>query len=257
MFAPITRSGARMEVQRGEQLIAKGQFDAARSAFNRAVQLDGKNAQAHAGLARVAEHGKDLKEAANQYRAAVRYDAGNFDYALSLANVLRETLVQGIDAETAEATLRAYEYARGLAPTRFEPLVAMATCYRILGDYDQAQKYAQQAVQINPSSLEALHEKGLICQARGEYQSGLATFRLALEINPNDVVAHNGCGQIYCVLARSRGNKGAENRQQAMVHFKRSLQIDSNQPEIQKMMDSLAPYEYKGVTVSQQRTSEN
>ena len=193
MFAPITRSGARMEVQRGQLAIAKGQFDSARNAFERAVELDGKNGQAHAGLARVAEHHKDFSAAADQYRAAVRYDPGNFEYAMGLANVLRASLADYDDKDAIAPTLRAYVYARDLAPERFEPFLALASCYRQLGDFDQAQKFLQQALQINPASLEALYEKGLICAARGEFQNGLATYRLILEMNPNDVTAHNGC----------------------------------------------------------------
>ena len=252
LLAPIVQSGARFEVRRGRDLLSKNQIDWARSAFSRAVDLDPQNADAHAGLGEIAVQRKDHAAAVEHFRSAVKYDPGSYNYAITLADFLRNGLGEFGDENAINSTMRAYDYAHHLQPDRIEPLVAMAMCQRLLGEYDVAMKSIQEALRINPSSGAAHNEKASIYQARAEYRNALAEYHQALELNPNDLDAHNGCGEIYTLLARSRGTKGSLNREQALAHFRRSLQISERQPRIREMIDALAPYEYRGVSVSEQ-----
>jgi Tfp pilus assembly protein PilF len=251
ILAPITQGGARMEVQHGRQQLSSQNYDSAASAFARAVKLDPQNANAHYGLGQIAARNKEYDAAAEHFRSAVKYDPGNFDYAIALADFLRDNLTESSDESALNSTLRAYDYAHHLDPQRPEPLIALAMCQRLFGEYDQASKAIDEALLINPSSIPAHNEKAAISQARGEYRAALEEYRIALEINPNDIEAHNGSGEVYAVLARTSGTRGSMNRKQALTHFRRSLQIDQSQPRIREMLDALALYEYRGVTVSQ------
>jgi Tfp pilus assembly protein PilF len=252
VFSPITQSGARFEVQRGQQQLNNQKFDSAAATFARAIKLDPQNAAAHYGLGQISVQRQDPATATDHFRSAVKYDPGNYDYAIALADFLRDSLTESSDEGALNSTLRAYDYAHHLDQQRPEPLIAMAMCQRLFGEYDQASKSIEEALQINPSSIPAHNEKAAISQARGEYRAALEEYRASLEINPNDIEAHNGCGAVYAVLARTSGNKGAINRKQAITHFRRSLQIDDRQTHVREMLDALAPYEYRGVSVSQQ-----
>ena len=77
-------------------------------------------------------------------------------------------------------------------------------------------------------------------------------FNQALRTDNRDSAAHNGCGLVNRALAEAGGARGSLARERAIAHFRRSLQINPHQPQIRSMLEQLAVYEWKAVTVTEE-----
>jgi tetratricopeptide (TPR) repeat protein len=65
----------------------------------------------------------------------------------------------------------------------------LGVCYRHLGRFDQAEKYLQQGLKLNPRDVPCLYNLGYIASRQGQYDLGERRLKQALEIDPNYVEA--------------------------------------------------------------------
>lgn len=250
LMEPIHKSTASWELKRAEDHAQRGRDESAADAFQRAIRHDPRCAAAHAGLARLRLQQGAMDQAAGSFRSAVKYDPQRFEYAMELADCLRIGAAQHADprAQLADA-IRAYQYAESLDGTRYEPVFGIGVSYRLLGDVDRALDHLRRAIGLNPAAVAPHIEKAAAHFARNEYRNALAEYRQILEIDPNSVAAHNGAGRVNAVLARARGPRGALARERAVAHFRRSLELGTDQADIRKSLAELEMYRYPGVQV--------
>lgn len=250
LMEPIHKSTASWELKRAEDHAQRGRYDSAADAFQRAIRHDPRCAAAHAGLARLRLRQGAFDLAAMSFRSAVKYDPQRFEYAMELADCLRAGAAQHADprAQLADA-IRAYQYAESLDRTSYQPVLGIGVCYRLLGDVDRALDRLRRAIALNPAAIAPHIEKAAAHFARSEYRNALAEYRQVLEMDPNNVAAHNGAGRVNAVLARARGPRGALARERAVAHFRRSIELIADQAEIRKALAELEMYRYPGVQV--------
>ncbi len=169
---------------------------------------------------------------------------------MELADCLRIGAAQHADPRVQLVdAIRAYQYAESLDRTRYEPVFGIGVSYRLLGDVDRALDHLRRAIALNPAAIAPHIEKAAVHLARNEFRNALAEYRHVLEVDPDNVSAHNGSGRVNAILARARGPRGALARERAVAHFRRSLELGADQADIRNALAELEVYRYPGVQI--------
>ena len=131
----------------GLALLRAGRFDEAQTHLERALELDPYAAEAHAGMAVVAERRGDLRDAVDAYRRTLRLDP-SLQTAL---NNLAWLLATASDPQLRdpEQALRLAQRAQRAAP-RPDPalLDTLAAAYAAQGRFEEALRVAQRAAEL-------------------------------------------------------------------------------------------------------------
>jgi tetratricopeptide (TPR) repeat protein len=65
------------------------------------------------------------------------------------------------------------------------------------GQYDQAIKDFDQAIEINPRYIKAYNNRGIVYRLRGQYDRAISDFNKAMEMNPLDPEAYNNLAWLF------------------------------------------------------------
>jgi Flp pilus assembly protein TadD len=132
----------------GETLLMLGQSDLAERHIRKALSYDPENPRYHSLLGFIYYTQYQWKNASHEYELALDREPWNRDYLRALANA---TFCSG-DRK------RGLEYLHEAAvfyPDNSGMLVELATAYLSIGDIASAKRYADEAVQVNPSDIMA------------------------------------------------------------------------------------------------------
>lgn len=189
--------------------------------YKKALEVDEKYAPAYAGLGETYSLWEGWKEQKGEKECGVFYD------------------------KSLEYGLKAVE----LAPNLSHSHRALATIYYALGRYEEAEREAKEAVNINPNDAEtyfilwkamgkdpdseyikraldlnpnllmAHNDLGTAYLAIGKYDNAVYHFRRAVEINPDSALAHNNLGHAWAEIGQI---------EEAIKEYKKSIEIDPN-----------------------------
>ncbi len=98
------------------------------------------------------------------------------------------------------ASLREYTLAAQLRHPSAEDLKWVALDYVLLGDYNDAQKWMYQSLQMNGSSADSWYDMGRIEYTQNLFKNAEICFQRALALSPRDVNAENNLGLTYEAL---------------------------------------------------------
>ncbi|MBI5762660.1 MAG: tetratricopeptide repeat protein [Planctomycetes bacterium] len=241
------------ELRQGDRLYAEQDENGARAVYERIVLKQPTHAGVNARLGRMAFQHGNYDEAVSRFREAMKAEPGNFHFALCLAQTLSRIATTAMDRPKAmEAAARAYRHAQSLDRTNFTATIQLAMCYREQGDFDKALETLREAARLYPNAAPIHVQLGEIYHSQNEFTKALEEYNLALKNDPKNLAAHNGCGVVNTALASKGGAKGSLARERAVAHFRRSLALNTNQPQIRGMLDQLEPYQWKAVTVAEE-----
>lgn len=105
------------------------------------------------------------------------------------------------DNQPAES-LREYTRAAQLRRPSAEDLKWVALDYVLLGDYDDAQKWMYQSLQMNRNSADGWYDMGRIEYTQNLFKNAETCFQRALALSPRNVDAENNLGLTYEALFR-------------------------------------------------------
>jgi tetratricopeptide (TPR) repeat protein len=125
----------------GTALAAQGKYDAAVAEIVKAIQLEPKNAEAHAWLANVREHQHRPAEAIEQYRIAL---AQQPDFRIARLELAKTLLFSGRSLEAIPVLLPALQVEDENTPVA---MMFLVQAYVNTGDRATARKYLEQAHQ--------------------------------------------------------------------------------------------------------------
>lgn len=92
--------------------------------------------------------------------------------------------------------------------------------YHQMMQLEQARKYYERAMKLNPKYSEAINNLGTVHYARKSYRRAISCYRKALGVNPNSASIHSNLGTAY--FARKNYAKASE-------EYEKALQLD---PEV-------------------------
>jgi DNA-binding winged helix-turn-helix (wHTH) protein/Tfp pilus assembly protein PilF len=180
-----------------EEVTRKEQFEQARSNALKALELDPFVAEAHAVLATVkVKHDRDPQGAEQSFEQAI---ALNANCAMAYSRYTLFLVAMGRLKDALQHARRAQE----LDPVSPDANASLAYGLYLARAYDEAIRYCEQALALEPGFLEALVLLGLSYEQKGMYANAIDQFRKAKDANPEsteplELLAHTSAsiGQI-------------------------------------------------------------
>ena len=242
--AAAGRAKAVRSVERGQTALASHDLDEAKTQFARAASSDPKSAAAQAGLGRVYAARRALDKAADHFRQAMKLDPQTASHCIGLGDVLLQQAQTSMErGKVLALAIRAYRHGLSLDAKAYDAAMGLAACYRLTGDYDRAIRSTRQAQRINPMSAEPHIVLAGVYEAQNDMRKAMRAYRMALRLAPDDSAIHNACGALNVRLTQRGGAEARIARQRACAHFRKSLQMQPNQPQIRRLLAGLEQQE--------------
>jgi tetratricopeptide (TPR) repeat protein len=189
-------------LEEGNKLFNEGKFDEAISAYKKFLEKNPSAYQVHFNIGNCYKEKGDFEKAIEEYNI-----------------VLSETKAKGVDLKGEKL------YAKTLA--------AMGEVLVKKGDYQSAQTYFQQSLDLNPQDENLAYNVGEIYFSSGKIEEAIQFFNLAIQIKPQWSEPYLKLGYVYL-------NKN--DLEKAKEMFKKYLELAPDAPnaeEIKKVIQSL------------------
>lgn len=177
--------------QEARELMARGEWDAARARLDAYLSKEAENAQAWFEAGWLSERQGDPKAAAGLYGCALARDPANVPAALNLARLAQD------DPGRAESILRA---ALDKAPGEPRLLNALGASLRAQRKLDQAESLARRVLERHPRDATAWRNLAAVESDRGQVRLAESALNNARKLDPKDAGIANSLG----VLAMRR-----------------------------------------------------
>ena len=172
----------RHPLRRARCELGRGQRDAARESFARAVELGEPTGSAHAGLADLALENGDVATALTHRQAAVRARPESAPYRNDLA------LALAMSGDLA-GSLREFETCATLAPPTAEVHHNWGTALLRQNRSEEATRHFEQALELEPSSPGTLFNLATIRERQGRRDEAIELYRRAAALDPGGPAA--------------------------------------------------------------------
>lgn len=130
-------NAGRLEEEKGERETALG-------FYRKCIQLDKKNAKAHAAIGYILFLGKQFKEARDELDTAISLNSEEYSCYYYLGKLLKETKSYG-------EAIKAFEKAQRSPEFKQKALIERSTCFMMANRLDSAQIDLQRAIEIDKS----------------------------------------------------------------------------------------------------------
>ncbi len=241
---------------KGTAHLEKGEYDQAISEFNKALEINPRDANAYFNRG-LAYHNKgQYDQAISDYTKALEINPGfaeaynnrgftcglkgQFDQAISDLNKALEinpsfALAYNnrgwayLAKDQLDQAISDLNKALEINPKFDLPYYNRGMVYAKKKQYDEAISEYTKALEINPRKAEAYISRGFAYHNKGQYDQAISDYTKSLEINPNYALAYNNRGWAYLAKdqfdqAISDLNKALEiNPRNAQAHFNRGI----------------------------------
>jgi eukaryotic-like serine/threonine-protein kinase len=178
-------------------------IDSAISAFNRALTLDPKYAEAYAGLGKAYwlgyEEGEGGSERMEKARSACNLAAANSpnlaEAHACLGNVYRAT-------GEYEKAVAQFQRATSLDPTSDESFRGLADVYQKLNRPSEAEATFRKAIGLRPQYWAGYSWLGVFYWQQGRYDDATKAFREVIALAPDNFRGYSDLGAMYVLLGR-------------------------------------------------------
>jgi len=164
-----------------------------------------------------------LEKAKDYFNQAIEKDPG---YAMAYVG-LASYYVAAPDyeplrrTETAPKAIAAAEKALAIDDTLADAHAAIGSASQDLWDWERVEREFKRALEINPNQVIAHQWYGLYLSSTGRSDEALAHFKRAIALDPLNLTAHTNL---------ATGYENARQYDQALEQFKQTLEIDANYP---------------------------
>ncbi len=206
-----------------EQWVEKGnadhqwqRFGKAIEAYEKAIQLDSKNASAYSGKGSALYELKQYQEALAAYEHAIQFDptlAAAYKGKADTLGLLKRY----------EEALVAYDQAIRLASHDAHLYISKGKTLLSLKNYGYALAVYEQALRLAPKNVLVYTGKGTAHLGLKQYQEALVAFKRAVELAPNDASAYNRLGLALDNLQRY---------DEALRAYERAIELDPNHAHV-------------------------
>jgi protein O-GlcNAc transferase len=180
---------ARREVEAGNELMRRGQYDEAEHSYRLALEADPTSLEAVAGLGRVAVQRGQYMEAVPLLERATRVSS----QIVSAFQALGDAYAATGDVERASA---AYRQAVALAPEDFDARLSLARSLTEIGEYPEAEDICSRAMRMvrdDPvKESRALQGLAEVYSRQGKSPAAMSTYYKAAELSPRDADVTRG-----------------------------------------------------------------
>ncbi|WP_432797477.1 tetratricopeptide repeat protein [Poriferisphaera sp. WC338] len=235
-----------------------GNFELAKRAYKRATVVAPNDFRSHYSLALMHHMLEELKQSIPIYLKALTLKPNSFEANRDIAaaylqlgkphialNYNRRATEIDPDQQSAWTNLGAnyaalkqfndavncYRQAAELGDLDDPVLLGLGDAHTRLGNFDRAITVLASLVRTSPS-VTAYERLGYAYFKSREFKRALKHFRKALEYDPNDISSLNGVGVCLMTLYIEDGRENMVIRNEAVDMWRRSLQVNPEQPRI-------------------------
>lgn len=201
---------------RGRVLTAINQWQAARTAYERVIELDPDYQGVWINMGNLASRWGRHRDALTMYRKE-RAETHRADVLLSIGRAY-EALGRPDSARTA------YEQAAAHAPASGQAFMRLANILRDQGRFSEARDYAEQGLALDPKNTDYQFMLASILSQSGEMEAALPYFERVLEAEPHHYWALYTYGQTLVRLGR---------REEGAATLERATQMQALLDEIE------------------------
>jgi serine/threonine-protein kinase len=198
-------------------------YENAEIEYRLALRYMPNNHTALRGLARSLEETGHADDSRKIYEKVINhyptYWAGHFDLAMFLV----------YNNQPDQAVISA-DHAARLVPENARDLNDISAVYMMLQEYDRAAETLKRSIEIEPT-YPAYSNLGFIHYMRDEYQSAVAAYERALDINDSDHSVWANLASAY-EMQGDRQEEMKEAYEQAIIRAKRNLEVSPRDPII-------------------------
>src|SRR5580692_12043412 len=199
------------------------------TSFEHAMQLFQQRHWAEAAAAFAdCEKTEPGKTAATLYRGKSLVNLGQFAAAATPLEKYRETHPQSDDAayllayirfrqDKPKESLQLFTAAARLKDPTADDLKVVALDYVLLADYDDAARYLEESLAMDPGNIEARYHLGRVRYQQNRFDLAIAAFQEVLRRDPDNVKAEDNLG-----LSLEAENKN----EQAIAAFQKAIELD-------------------------------
>ena len=174
--------------------------------FEQAMQLFQQHRWAEAAVAFAqCEQNAPGKTAAPLYRGKALVNLGKFDEAAAAIETYQGTHPQSDDAayllayirfrqNRPKESLKLFTAAARLHNPTADDLKVVALDYVLLGDYDDAARYLEESLALDPENVEARYHLGRVRYQQNRFDLAIAAFHEVLRREPGNVKAEDNLG---------------------------------------------------------------
>jgi tetratricopeptide (TPR) repeat protein len=182
----------------GDTETARKYYAAAENAFQTAVDLNDRYADAWYNLGNAKNALDKPLEAIQAYQKSMQYRPTNAKAHYNLANVLK-------DLKRYDEAVTEYQLAIKFDPEHIKARVNLGNTLKVLRRIDEAIQIYLEALEIVPTHANTHHNLGDAYFMLGDYERALSEFQLALEYNPSHKHALRGRDATLARLRQLRG----------------------------------------------------
>jgi tetratricopeptide (TPR) repeat protein len=192
--------------------LQKGEYDLAISEFNKALEINPRDANAYYNRGLAYWHEGKFDQAILDYSKAIEINPGLAEAYINRGSAYSKK-------KQYDQAISDYDKALERNPNLEVAYNNRGLAYLNTKRYDQAISDFNKALEIDPKDAEAYVNRGLSYSNKSEYDRAISDYNTALEINPKDARGYTSRGTAYL-------HKGQPD--QAITNFDRALEMDRN-----------------------------
>ncbi len=173
----------------GAALVAKGDSFSAIKYFEKAIEIDPKNAKAYYNLGNAYMSLNRLEKAADEYKKAVETDP---NYAMAYGNLAVALAQMNRLFDAIHNFTRAAE----LEPNNSELIYNLAAALARTGEVDKGIQYMERVIELSPNDIWARIELAQMLLQKGDVEQAKNEYEQVLKIDPDNKEAQLGLQNI-------------------------------------------------------------
>lgn len=179
------QSGATTQNAQGTTLYQQGQYSAAMQEFQKVIATDPQNADGYYNLAATTHRlGVQRKDAAMLGQAEALYNQC-LDHSPNHVECHRGLAVLLVDTGRPDRAFALMKNWAAQNPTSAEPRIELARLYEEANEPQTAQKYLENAVQVDANNPRAWLALGRLREREGDLVQAMQNYQRSLTINPS------------------------------------------------------------------------
>ncbi len=214
--------------EEAEKLFAAGKLPEAIDAYGAAILRDARNVDYRVALARIQIYDRRYEDALATAKDARLLAPDNVKTkAIYAWAVYWNYGLTGCKCTTEEEALAAAREAIALDRNYAPAHAYYSEILNDAGEFTEGASQAQQALTLDPKSLDARRAMGMANEDVGNYEGAIERYKSALAINPNLITLYLRLGRCYQALAQ----RGTTSYQPAIDAFTKANAIDGKDVE--------------------------
>lgn len=226
----------------GYDYLNNGQYDAAVSKFQEAINIDPVYTDAHCGLGRVYIGQGDLETAQNTAKKSLMLAENNHTNSQNLLRSIEcyHSGCNSLNNSGWNIAIGKFQESINLEPIFTEAHCGLSKAYLKIGKLGAAKSAAEEALRLRDEYPEALtllklvkmryYYNGEKCFNRENYDQAILEFQKAVEIDPNFIGAHLFLGKTYFQLGRL---------EEAEKETKEALEVNRNYEHAKELLEEI------------------